>query len=136
MRGLLLALALSLLSAPACALSTTWLCAPTLRLSCHPQSGCAENLPAISEVALNLTEGDIAFCIGETCYEGVVEFEREGAPDWRSLGTAIVEELPLKRSYSGRLWFASFEVNDRRFVLSGLSHLGQDTTWFDCWPKG
>lgn len=134
-----LAVLLAFLPSAAMAQGATWLCAPATRLLCT-REGCAAAAPDITELSFAPVEGRLAFCRSAACYQGIAELDREGAPDWRTLGIALVEELPLPHAsmgaYRGRALFASFEVNDRRFVLSDLGGGGQDTTWFDCRPAG
>lgn len=132
-----LALAALLFAAPlpAFPLGAVYLCTPSLRLSCQPE-GCASLAPDIAELSFAPVDGSLAFCRGTHCYEGIAELDREGWPEWKVLGLARVEELPLPRAQVGRLFFASFEVNERRFVLSDIGARDQETTWFDCRQSG
>jgi len=131
-RRLALACLVALLPLPALALGVTWQCAPTTRLLCRPDGGCSSQPPEIVQLRFTPADDYLEFCSRTLCWQGIVDLAREGAPDWNTLGVAMVEALPLTRDYRGRARFAAFEVNDRRFVLSDLGIDGQDTTWFDC----
>jgi hypothetical protein len=129
---LVLAGVLSLLPLPVLALGVTWLCTPGQRLHCTAGGQCETQPPDIEVLSFTPDGGRLEFCRFGSCFQGVAELQREGAPDWNNLGIAMVEKLPLTRDYRGHALFASFEVNARRFVLSSLGSFGQDITWFDC----
>lgn len=137
MRLLLLAGALALTPVPAGAFVDLWTCTPAGRLLCTAAEGCRSAEPRIDQVEIMPVTGRLSFCVGAQCYEGVMELEREGWPDYRTLGWASVEALPLKRVYTGgEPWFVAFDEETRRFTLSSLNATGQDAAWFDCRPWG
>jgi len=132
MRRLALAALLALLPVPALAQGAVYACTPTQRLHCTAEGGCEAQQPDIEALRFAPVEGHLQYCRFGTCFQGIADIEREGWPTWHALGVAMVEALPLTRDYRGRALFASFEVNERRFVLSSLGTAGQDITWFDC----
>lgn len=118
---------------PAGAVVDLWTCAPVARLVCQAGESCRSAEPQIDQVEIMPIAGRLSFCIGPQCYEGVMELEREGWPDYRTLGWASVEALPLSRVYTGgEHWFVAFDQEARRFTLSSLGAASQDATWFDC----
>jgi hypothetical protein len=134
---LLLAACFVLLPLPAAAFVDLWNCTPAGHLVCRAGESCRTAEPRIDQVEIMPITGRLSFCIGAQCYEGVMELEREGWPDYRTLGTATVEALPLSRRYTGgEPWFVAFEEEARRFTLSSLGPAGQDLAWFDCRPWG
>jgi len=135
---MVLAGALVLLPLPTSAALDLWACAATERLLCNAGEACTAAAPEIAQMRIMPVTGRIEFCVGEQCYEGVMELEREGWPEYRRLGTAHVEALPLPRVYRGDGigYFAAFDEAARRFALSSLRPGGQEVTWFDCSPWG
>ncbi|HKY94481.1 MAG TPA: hypothetical protein VJL84_04210 [Kiloniellales bacterium] len=135
MRLVILAGAVVLAPLPAAAALDLWVCEPAERLVCEAGTGCTAASPQIAQVQIMPVTGSIEFCIAEQCYQGVLQLEKEGWPDYREMGTATVEALPLPRAYTpGEPWFAAFDETRRRFTLSLLGLQSQDTTWFDCRP--
>jgi len=130
---MLLLLAALLLPQPAAAYVDLWTCDATHSLRCRQGEGCAAAEPRISAMEIMPVTGRIGFCVGALCYEGVMELEKEGWPDYRTLGTARVEELPLARVYRpGPSYFVSFDEAAGSFALASLHPGSQDTTWFAC----
>lgn len=135
MRPLLLAGLLTLLPLPAAAALDLWTCEAAESLVCRADEACESAAPRIGQVEIMPVTGRLSFCIAEQCYEGVMELEREGWPDYRSFGAATVEALPLSRRYTGgEAYFVAFDDQSGRFTLSALGVGGQATSWFDCRP--
>lgn len=128
----LLGPAAALLPLPVLAAGAVYHCVATERLYCTAQSGCQAQQPDIEDLSFSPVDGKLQFCRFGLCFAGVAELEREGWPEWQVLGLAVVEKLPLASAQRGSALFASFEVNERRFVLSSLGPHYQDITWFDC----
>lgn len=129
----LLLLTLLLSPGQAAARWVEWRCLPTARLVCTVDAGCSAAEPRFGEVAFDREYGRLSYCLREICFEGVINLEQEGAPDWRILGVGVLEKLPLSRLFrGGESLFASYDTNARSLTLSALGPRGQDTTWFAC----
>lgn len=125
----------------AAALGTRWSCTPLAQQSCRPGEGCSSELPWLGGMTLygGLESYRVDYCLAseEVCFQGIFEQDREGWPDWGSLGVATVERLPLKRSYHGEHgFFGSFDVNARTLLVTTLSVLGETTVWLACTAEG
>lgn len=126
----------------AAAAGTRWACTAVAQQSCRPGEDCASATPWLGELELygGLDGYRVSYCLAanaEACFQGILEQDYEGWPDWGTLGVATVERLPLKRSYHGEHGFyASFDVNARTLLVVTLSVQGQTTVWFDCIPEG